>query len=85
MLRLFSILEVAIEDMACKLVAGAPYGSGRIPARLNSAKSLDSARNDMLSYGRKKPLQYLRWTSAQAIVQSTSYVLSNTDPFIQYA
>ena len=82
MLRLFSILESAIEDVACKLVAGAPYLNGIHPARLFTANSMDSARSAMLTHDRPKRKTYLRWTSVKDIRDSTSKVLKSTDPFI---
>ena len=85
MLRLFSIVESAIEDIACKLVAGAPYVNGTRPARLFPAKSMDGARTAMLRHGRPKTKNYLRWTSVKDIRDSTSQVLNSTDPFLTYA
>ena len=85
MLRLFSIIESAIEDLACKLVAGAPYINGNQPARLFTARSKDGARSAMLTYGRQKTKSYLRWTSLKDIRDSTSQVLNSADPFIRYA
>ena len=85
MLRLFALIEMAIEDIACKLVAGAPYSSGLTPARLFQAKSMDGARGAMLRYGRKRTKTHLRWTSVKDMRDSTVYVLKPTDPFIMYA
>ena len=85
MLRLFAIVESAIEDLACKLVAGAPYVNGMHPVRLFPAKSIDGAKSAMLTYGRPKMKSYLRWTSVKDIRDSTSQVLKSTDPFITYS
>ena len=85
MLRLFSIVESAIEDLACKLVAGAPYVNGTHPARLFNARSMDGARSAMLTHGRLKTKSYLRWTSVKDIRDSTSQVLNSADPFIVHA
>lgn len=84
-LRLFSIVESAIEDIACKLVAGAPYTNGSPPARLFSAKSRASAMSAMLTHRRPKPKSFLKWTSVSDIRDSTSKVLESTDPFFNYA
>ena len=84
-LRLFSIVESAIEDIACKLVAGAPYVNGARPARLFPANSMGGARSAMLTFGRSERKNYLRWTSVKDIRDSTSQVLNATDPFIVYA
>ena len=85
MLRLFSIIETAIEDLACKLVAGSPYVNGTHPTRLFTANSVDGAKSAMLTHGRTKKKNYLRWTSVKDIRDSTSEVLNSTDPFIVYA
>lgn len=84
-LRLFSILEGAIADIAYKLVAGAAYLNGNQPIRLTTANSMASARTAMLNYGRAKPRQNLRWTKAKDIRDSTSNVLPATESFITYA
>ena len=85
MLRLFSIIEGAIENLACKLVAGASYTNGTLPVRLFTAQSMDGARTAMHTYGRTKPLNNLRWTRVRDIRESTGKVLDSSEPFIQYA
>ena len=85
MLRLFSIIESATENVACKLVAGAPYLNGTHPARLITAKSMDGAMLAMREHDRPKAKSRLRWTSVRDIRDSTSQVLSSSDPFIVYA
>ena len=82
MLRMFSILENAIEDIACKLVAGSPYTSGKYPVRLFAARSMECARSAMRQHGRTKTLNNLRWTSSGDIRESTKTVLDQKDPFI---
>ena len=82
MMRLFSIIEGAVEDLACKLVAGSPYANGTHPTRMFSAKSVGSAKSAMLGHGRAKTKTYLRWTSVKDIRDSTSQVLNPSDPFI---
>ena len=84
-LRLFSIIESAIEEVACKLVAGATYLNGTHPARLFTANSMDGARSAMLTHGQSRRKSYLRWTSAKDIRDSTSKVLKSTDPFLANA
>ena len=84
MLRLFSLVENAIEELACKLVAGASYTNGTHPARLFTARSIDGARKAMLTYGRPKSLSRLRWNGARVIRDSTAKVLGPIEPFIEY-
>ena len=83
--RLFTIVDSAIEDLACKLVAGGSYLNGTQPARLFTAKSMDGAKSAMLTHGRRRARKYLQWTSAGAIRDSTRQVLDGREPFIVYA
>ena len=85
MLRLFSILEAAIEEVACKLVAGAPYTNGIHPTRLVPARSIEGAKLAMLNHGRQRPKYFLRWTSVSDIRDSTLNVLPSNEPFLNYA
>ena len=84
-LRLFSIVESAIEDIACKLVAGSTYTNGTQPRRLFVAGSMLGSKSAMLTHGQLKPRINLRWTSAKDICASTEQVLHSADPFIGYA
>ena len=82
MLRLFAILEFSIENLACKLVAGATYLNGDPPNRLVLARSLQAARSAMETHDRINGKITLRWTSSRDIRKSTSTVLCGTDPFL---
>lgn len=83
MLRLFSILESAIEDLACKLVAGASYTNGTRPNPLVTVRSIGTARKAMVSHGRAQPVT-LRWNRSKYIRESTSTVLCSQEPFIKH-
>lgn len=85
MLRLFSIVESAIEDLACKLAVGASYANGTLPNPLVNVRSIDGAKSAMKNGGRTRPRNNLRWNRSQSIRESTSAVLSPSEPFIRYA
>ena len=85
MLRLFSIIESSIGEIACKLVAGALYISGNRANRLVGAKNMAGADTVMRTHGRSKARRYLQWTSISEIRESTKRVLDSTEPFIVHA
>ena len=82
LLRLTAITESAIEDLACKLVAGAPYTNGSYPSPIHGARSIEGAHQAMCTYGRTKAKRYLSWNSASAIRDNVSKVLSDAEPFV---
>ncbi len=84
MLRLFSILEEAIEEVACKLVAGASYTNGNHPNLLYTARSQEAAKGAMSTYQRSKP-QTLRWGRSSDIRDSVRKVIDTSDPFCHQA
>lgn len=81
MLRLFSILESTISEVAFKLACGAPYRSGKIPVALKQCKSIQDAFINMQSHNRKKAYQFLKWTKAKYVRNSIKHVLDITDSF----
>lgn len=82
MLRLFSIFEDTISEIAFKILSGAVYSDGQIP-RLNvPITTIANARNVCLNYGRPRPSQNLKWTKASYIVDSVRYVMDPNEPFI---
>ena len=85
MLRSFSILEESISELACKLVAGARSLNGAQPNRLFQARSVAGARTAMLTWGRRKPRQYLNWNKVDNIKANTFLVLAGSEPFLSYS
>lgn len=81
MLRLFSILEFTMSEVALKLSCGASYQNGTNPIVLKSCKSVQDAHSNMLSYNRTKPLIYLQWTKASFVKESIKHVLDIRDKF----
>lgn len=81
MLRLFSILEHSISEFAFKFACGAAYRNGNRPRVHRVCRSLQDANTQMLSYGRRNPLPYHRWTKDNLIQKSIQNVLDITDSF----
>ena len=76
LLRLSSVLELAIENIVCKLVAGSDYINGSSPMRLHAARSVSGAFSLMNPKGRV----FLQWNSESNIRANASLVLDMNDP-----
>jgi hypothetical protein len=82
MLRAFSVLESSISEIAFKLASGACYTNKTMPILKVRAKSMSGARTNFLNYGRKKPIQNLKWTQSKSINDSIKYVMDPTSAYI---
>lgn len=82
MLRLFSIFESSVAELAYKLAAGASYTNGTLPALSVRANSMNGSRGLFLSHGRTKSRQNLQWTKASYIRESVRYVMPDTEMFV---
>jgi hypothetical protein len=85
MLRLFSIFEDGVAELAYKLASGASYTNGNFPTLSQQAGSMLGARGLFLNFGRSRPVQNLKWTRARFIKESVQHVISITDPIITNA
>lgn len=81
MLRLFSILDVTISEVAFKLACGATYRNGSNPLILENCRSVLDAYTKMLSHNRRKPMRYLQWTKANFVRDSIEHILDIRDHF----
>jgi hypothetical protein len=63
MLRLFSIFEDSVADLAFKITAGATYSNGVIPTISAKTRRTADSRGLLLSYGRARPESNLKWTN----------------------
>ncbi|BAU55585.1 hypothetical protein [Mucilaginibacter gotjawali] len=81
MLRLFSIVEISIEEVALKLACGAKYKNGTPPIVLLRCRSMQDAHVNMLTHNRRRASRYLKWTKASYIRDSIQFVLNITDCF----
>lgn len=87
MLRLFSVLESTISEVAFKLACGAVYRNGKTPVIYKQCNSIQDAFSNMLSYNRRKPMRYLQWTKSSLVKDSIEHILDITDSYyknIQY-
>ncbi len=85
MLRLFSIFEDSVAEIAYKLASGAVYSNGIHPNLTVTASSMTGARGLFLNHGRANPVQNLKWTKSRFIRESVQHVISIADPFISSA
>jgi hypothetical protein len=82
MLRLFSVFEDSVADIAFKITAGATYINGSQPTLNVKANNTTSARALLLSHGRSNSIRNLQWTKAKFIRESVEYVFSPNETFI---
>lgn len=84
MLRLFSILEQSISEVASKLACGAFYANGTAPVLLApAAKSLAAARVLFSSFGRTKP-RNPNWSKAAFITETVEKTIDSAEPFVRH-
>lgn len=80
-LQAFYLFELAIEDMAAKIVCGARYGNGVMPIIMHNARSIDAALIAMRTVGRKRAKGILKWNKAAEITRNVRYVIASADSF----
>jgi hypothetical protein len=81
MLRLFAILELSISEMALRLSCGAPYKNGVSPITLVACTNISDANTKMISYNRRTPIRFLKWTSVSEVEKTIKYTLDLRDRF----
>ncbi len=81
MLRLFSILEYYFAEIAYKLACGTTYRNGNVPVFHIRCTSLQDAHSKMLSYNRRNPKPFLKWTMERFIEDSIKTVLNLSDHY----
>lgn len=82
MLRLFSIFEDCVAEMAFKLAAGGKYLNGTSPALIARSSRVQDSRALFLTHGLAKPRANLKWTKARFIRESVENILPPTEKFI---
>ncbi len=85
MLRLFSIFESAVAEIAYKIAAGATYLNGSTPALIVQANNMSASRGLFLNHGRVNPVQNLKWSKAKYIRESVQHVIPATEKYITNA
>ena len=82
MLRLFSIFEDAVAEIAYKLASGACYTNGKSPSLTCQAGSISGSRGLFLNHDRPRTIQNLKWTKAKFIRESVQHVIPITESYI---
>jgi hypothetical protein len=80
-LQAFYFFEIAIEDIAAKLVCGASYCDGSAAIIIHPARSIDDALLDMRTVGRPKAKGILKWNKTADITDNVRHVMAATDNF----
>lgn len=82
LIRAASILEFALAEIAYKIAAGAVYIDGSRPQLLVACRSMSDARTAMLTVGRSKQIQSLKWTRSKFILSSVGFVIDKADHYM---
>jgi hypothetical protein len=80
-LQCFYLFELAIEDVAAKLVCGARYGDGVVPVITHGSRSIDAALAAMRTINRTKPKGILKWNKTKEINGNVRHVIATTEHF----
>ncbi|TPQ31066.1 hypothetical protein C2U70_25085 [Bradyrhizobium guangdongense] len=80
-LQAFYFFELAIEDIAAKLVCGTAYGDGAAPVVTHGARSIDDALSAMRTVGRARAKGILKWNKVSEINENVRHVIPNTEHF----
>lgn len=83
MLRLFATLERTFEEIALKLCCGTNYLNGINPNLTIVSKSMISAEDNIINYGRKKRINYSRWTTKGYIFTNLEKLMDMNDPYLK--
>lgn len=79
MLRLFDVFQHHLRRIVCKVACGSNYLDGSTPHLLYRARSIAGAETAMKSYGRSRPLGFLRWSKAVDVTDNAKYVIAPND------
>jgi hypothetical protein len=80
MVRFFLLAENTIASVGTKVLCGATYLDGVVPARLLPLKSMQGATQAMRTHGRTRPRHYLKWSNSKDIRDNLSMTLDLHDP-----
>lgn len=81
LIRLFGIVEDANEEIALKLIAGAEYLDGSKATISQSAKSIQGARQLVLTHGRNSHWTYAKWSTSDDVKFSTRHLMNQSEHF----
>lgn len=84
LIRACSIFEFALANMASKIACAGPFENGKTDAVILRCRSLEHARQSMLSEGgvRVPPKSNLKWTRASYINESVTGVIEPASHFV---
>lgn len=80
-LQAFYLFELAIEEIAAKIVCGAKYGDGVVPVVTHGTRSIDAALIAMRTQSRRKPKGILKWNKTKEINGNVKHVIAATEHF----
>jgi len=82
--RVFALFEAIVEESACRLVCGASYCDGSMPALLRShpTRSIALALEAMKRHGRLQPITELRWSKASEISKNLESLFPPNEHFV---
>lgn len=80
MLRIFSILENCVREVAARVACGVSYRNGVVSSPIVKCTSIQDALNKFKSEGRRKPLSNLKFTNVNNTNNSIKFVLDNSEP-----
>lgn len=81
MLRIFSILESCVREVAARVACGVPYRNGVLSSPTIKCTSIQDALNRFKSEGRRTPLSNLRFTNVSNTNNSIKYIIDISEPF----
>lgn len=83
MLRLFGILEKAVNDISCRVACGAGYLNGVTPTPTILAHSLNDALSQFKTFNRPQTLKHLQFTNVSNTNNAIKEVIPATEPLRQ--
>lgn len=83
LLRLFGILEKAVNDISCRVACCATYINGVMPSPTIVARSLDDAMNLFKTFNRTRANSHLKFTNVGFTNDAIKEVIPSSEPFRQ--
>jgi hypothetical protein len=80
LLRLAILIENSMKQVFCKLICGALYIDGTVPALLLPQRNIPAALSAMQTFSRKKKRYRLPWNDGAEIRDNVTHLIGRTDP-----
>ncbi len=81
MLRLFSVLESSVREIAFRVACGAPYRNGSSSSPIVVCATLNDAFNNFKTYNRRKSLSHLKFTNVSSTNDTIKHIIDTSEPF----